>query len=195
MNLLRSVSTLLMLPLIVSGCAVDPASAAKAPAVGDKAADFTLNTLDDKKVQLSELLKSGPVVVVQLRGWVGYQCPLCTLQVGDILGRQNDFLAKGARVVLVYPGEAAKLKEYAKEFIAGKSLPENYYLVTDPDLKFVNSWGLRWDAKDETAYPSTFVIDETGIVRFAQVSKTHGDRAKTKDVLAALPAKAEPEKK
>jgi hypothetical protein len=43
------------------------------PAVGDAARDFTLHRLDGQAVTLSALEKSGPVVVLMLRGWVGYQ--------------------------------------------------------------------------------------------------------------------------
>jgi cytochrome oxidase Cu insertion factor (SCO1/SenC/PrrC family) len=43
------------------------------PAVGDAASDFTLNRLDGTPVTLAALRKSGPVVVLVLRGWVGYQ--------------------------------------------------------------------------------------------------------------------------
>jgi hypothetical protein len=56
----------------------------------------------------------------------------------------------------------------------------------DPDLAFVRSYNLRWDAPRETAYPSTFVIGRSGKVRFATVSRSHGGRAKAADVLKAL---------
>ena len=36
------------------------------------------------------------------------------------------------------------------------------------------------------AYPSTFIVDARGIVRFAKVSRTHGDRTKATDILAEL---------
>jgi thioredoxin-dependent peroxiredoxin len=57
------------------------------------------------------------------------------------------------------------------------------YLVTDPDYTFTNQYHLRWDAEKETAYPSTFVIDPTGKIRFAQISKTHGGRVKAATAL------------
>ena len=38
----------------------------------------------------------------------------------------------------------------------------------------------------ETAYPSTFVIDRKGKVRYSLVSKNHGGRASAADVLTAL---------
>ena len=59
-------------------------------------------------------------------------------------------------------------------------------LVLDPKYDFIRPLGLRWDQKGETAYPSTFVLDNNRVVKFAKVSKTHGDRAKAKDILAAL---------
>ena len=154
--------------------------------VGDKARDFMLTTLEHKQVQLSKLLNHGPVVLVVLRGWPGYQCPICARQVGQFIDRAEDLQATGAHVVLVYPGPAEKLMDHAQEFISGKDIPSNFSFVIDPDLKFTLSYGLRWDKPKETAYPSTFVIGQHAIVRFAKVSKTHGDRASVEAVLEAL---------
>src|SRR5678815_2627008 len=50
---------------------------AKTPGVREKAPDFSLKTLDDQTVELAKLTPQGPVVVIMLRGWVGYQCPVC----------------------------------------------------------------------------------------------------------------------
>jgi peroxiredoxin len=41
--------------------------------VGDAARDFTLSRMDGKAITLSALTGQGPVVVLMLRGWVGYQ--------------------------------------------------------------------------------------------------------------------------
>ena len=53
-----------------SGQAAAPAAP---PAVGEAARDFTLSRIDGKPITLSALAKEGPVVVLMLRGWVGYQ--------------------------------------------------------------------------------------------------------------------------
>ena len=156
------------------------------PAVGDEARDFTLNAVDGESVSLSKLTKAGPVVVVMLRGYPGYQCPVCNLQVGQFLASSKKFQAAKANIVLVYPGPADGLKEHAAEFIRGKTLPDNVYLVLDPDFEFTTAYGLRWNAKNESAYPSTFVVDKAGKVTFAKVSMTHGDRASADQVLKAL---------
>ncbi len=46
----------------------------------------------------------------------------------------------------------------------------------------------RWEALKETAYPSTFIIEQTGRVKFAHVSNSKGDcvsAAKALEVLTA----------
>lgn len=164
-------------------------AAEKPLAVGDIASDFTLNAADGEKTQLSRLQKKGPVVLIVLRGFPGYQCPVCNAQVGQFLASAKKLQALNANVVLVYPGPAAGLKQHAQEFIRGKTLPENVYLLLDPDFDFTNAYHLRWDAKNETAYPSTFVIDGDGKIHFAKVSTTHGGRASVEEVLKAIPQK------
>jgi peroxiredoxin Q/BCP len=158
------------------------------PKVGDKASDFTLAALDGSQVKLSTELAHGPVVLVMLRGWPGYQCPFCTRQFGDFLGHAKDLEATGARVIFVYPGSADQVKPRATEFTANKDMPSNFRFLVDPDYVFTLAYGLRWDAPKETSYPSTFVIDKTSTVRFAQISKAHDGRAAATDVMKALAA-------
>lgn len=163
-------------------------NAAEIPKVGDKAPDFTLKTLDDQTVRLSELTAKGNVVLVVLRGWPGYQCPICDRQVQDFIRVKSDFAEAKAQIVFFYPGPADDLKAHAEEFKKwkGKEWPKEFLYVLDPDYTMVNAYGLRWDAPKETAYASTFVLDEKGAVRFAKTSRSHGDRAKADDVLAEV---------
>ena len=166
--------------------AVEPAVRSQPLALGETAPDFTLSTPDQSAIHLAQQLEEGPVVVVALRGWPGYQCPMCTRQVGAFIAQAEALKAAGAHVVLVYPGPADQLSEHAQEFTSNTTLPANFSYVIDPDYSFTNLYGLRWDAERETAYPSTFVVDAQGTVRFAKVSQGHGGRAKVADVLAAL---------
>jgi len=169
-------------------CCLAPAAlpAAEIPKPGDKAPDFSLKTLDDQIVRLSELTAKGNVVLVVLRGWPGYQCPICDRQVQDFIKSKADFAEAKARIVFVYPGPADDLKAHAEEFKKwkNKEWPGEFLYVLDPDYSMVNAYNLRWDAPRETAYPSTFVLDNKGVVQFAKVSHTHGDRTKAADVLA-----------
>ncbi len=176
----------LLMTLLISS----PAIAEDAPPkVGDIAADFELKSMSGETVRLNEQLKSGPVVLIVLRGYPGYQCPVCNQQVGQFLSQAEQFQAAGASVLLVYPGPAKSLNQKAEEFIKGKTVPEHFDLLVDPDYKFTKAYHLRWDAPGETAYPSTFVIQKDGHITFAKVSKTHSGRAKAEEILNALKAK------
>ena len=77
------------------------------------------------------------------------------------MSKAREFQDARSHVILVYPGPSEGLKQRAGEFIRGKTLPENFQILLDPDFTFTKSYGLRWDAPKETAYPSAFVIDST----------------------------------
>src|SRR5687768_5502167 len=171
------------------------AEPAMRPAVSGVAPNFVLRTLDDKQVELQQLTAKSPVVLVVLRGWPGYQCPLCTRQVQDFIAQAPRFRKQGAHVAMVYPGPAPKLAEHAREFLENKSWPAEFTFLADPDYQMINRYGLRWDAKNETAYPSTFIIDREGRVQFAYVSKSHGDRVSAAKVLEELKERPVPKAK
>jgi peroxiredoxin len=163
---------------------------AQTPAIGAKAPDFTLSTPTGKSVQMSKEIHGHGLVLVVLRGFPGYQCPFCVRQVHDFIDHASDFAAKNTRVLLVYPGPPGELDDHAKEFLAKEAeLPANIVLVTDPDYKVTNLYGLRWDAPHETAYPSTFVLDKKGMISFEKISHSHGDRLSAQDALDNLAAK------
>ncbi len=164
------------------------------PKVGDEAPNFKLLpynsiTTDDQSeamVELKGVVEQGPVVLVVLRGYPGYQCGICSRQVAQFVKEADALVKAGVQVVMVYPGPQDQLAMRAKEFVGETTLPKNFHMLIDPDYEFTNLYNLRWDAPRETAYPSTFVIDNDQKVVFAEVSKGHGGRSRVKDVLAAL---------
>lgn len=157
------------------------------PGIGQKAPAFSLSTPTGQSVELGSLTRKGSVVLVVLRGYPGYQCPYCVRQVHDFIENADKFASSGAQVLLVYPGPPAELDQRAKEFLSKENpLPANVVLVIDPDYKFTNQYGLRWDAPNETAYPSTFLIDRHDIIFYRKVSQGHGDRTTASDVLKEL---------
>ena len=164
---------LLALPFVSSSTA----AAEESPvAVGDTAPSVELKSIDGQTVELGDVFAEGKTVLVVLRGFPGYQCPLCSRQVGEYRAKAAEFASAGARVVLVYPGGAAGLANRAEEFLSGQSLPEPLTLLLDPDYSFTDAYGLRWDAPNETAYPSSFVVAEGGEVTWAKISRSHGGR-------------------
>ena len=162
------------------------AADAEPPKVGGEAKDFSLTTVGGETLKLSEQTADGKVVLLVMRGFPGYQCPLCRRQASAFAKQADAFKKADATVIMVYPGDVSDLNAKALEFLGDKKLPDGFHMVLDPGYEFTNSYGLRWDAPRETAYPSTFVIGEGRKVLFAKVSKSHGGRTNPDEVLKAL---------
>jgi peroxiredoxin len=154
--------------------------------VGKVAPDVELSTPARQKIKLSETVKTSPVVIVVLRGYPGYQCPICTQQVAELIKNQKELADANGRILLIYPAPQKMIEEKSKEFFANSELPKHFTVLLDPDLGFVNAYGLHRNAPNETAYPSTIIVDKTGAVRFLHVSKTHGDRVSSKEMVREL---------
>lgn len=184
MNINLSAITLLIMILFAVTSAA--ANYIRIPNIDSTAHDFTLKTIQGTEIKLSDLTAEKYVVLLVLRGWPGYQCPICTRQVGEFLSYADDFNKRGATVLMVYPGPSKYLEDHASEFVEDKVFPGNFIFTLDPDYTMTNLYGLRWDEKGETAYPSTFVIDMDGIIRYSKISDSHGGRTSAKEVLTAL---------
>ena len=155
--------------------------------IGDKAVDFDLPVVGgDGYVKLSDHYKKGPVVVVVLRGYPGYQCPLCSRQLGAMANRAKTLAKETQKVILVYPGEASLLEDHADDFMGSRSLPDPLVIVRDEGMEMVDSWGLRWRAPNETAYPAAYVIDGNGRVTWKKVSDSHAGRSSVEEILKEL---------
>lgn len=163
---------------------------ARTPAVGDVAPDFTLQTLAGQSVRLGGLNSAEHIVIVVLRGWPGYQCPFCNLQVYEYVEHAAEFAAQHTQIVVIYPGPAEALQAHAEEFLKDKRWPGDFHFLIDPGYEFTNRYELRWTGKNETAYPSTFVLDRNRKVVFAHVSHEHGDRISAAAVLRFLTSSA-----
>lgn len=153
---------------------------------GSEMPSATIQELGGERKELAMYWMDGPVVLVVLRGYPGYQCPLCTRQVAELVKSAEMFQKHGAKVVFIYPGLEPMLDAKAGDFLRGTKLPEHFRMVIDNDCRLVSKLGLRWDAKSETAYPSTFVIAKGGRIEFVKTSRSHGGRASAMDVTQVL---------
>lgn len=175
---------------VIGVCLFESDAAFAAPptlAVGQTAPDFDLPVSGDgDTLKLSDAVSDGSVVVVVLRGFPGYQCPLCSRQVAKWVQSKQALAEKVSRVIFVYPGEPNLLEQHAAEFAPPSSLPVPFVMVRDPGYTMVNSYGLRWDAPRETAYPSTFVIGPDRKIQWQKISRGHGDRSDPQAILSVL---------
>lgn len=136
-------------------------SMGRPPKVGEKAPDFTLNTTDGKPWTLSQALRNGPVVVCFMPGaFTG----TCTKEMCNFTAHWSEYQTLGAQVVgVTVDSKHAQMAWAAKE---GIKIP----LVSDFE-KMVNAqWGVQWTSPwGLTNKRATFVVDRTGVVRYANV--------------------------
>ena len=182
-----SIGRSFLLPVLLLAASVP--SVAATPSVGQRAPDFTLNALDGSTLSLNKLAASGRVVIVVLRGYPGYQDPFSQQQFQGYQQAAGQFAALGTQVLLVYPGTSGKnLSLDAAELVGSQPLPANVHLVLDPDYTFTNLYGVRWNAPNQTAYPSTFLINSDHAVVFAHVGQFQSDFTPVPDTLAVVNA-------
>lgn len=167
---------------------------------GEPAADFALPGATGEVVRLSEQWARGPVVLTFYRGgW----CPFCNLQLRAYQGILPDIEALGARLVAVSPqspdnalaqrekealrfpvlsdagGEAAA--RYRLRFELPGYLRETMERKMKLDLAAYNATE-RWILP----VPATFVIDASGIVRFAYAAPDFMRRLEPEAILEQL---------
>lgn len=157
------------------------------PDIGQRAPEFELPLVGQNKfLNLRDEYRDGPVVVIVLRGYPGFQCPTCKSQFNAVVNRARALSSETKCVVLVYPGEAEHLEKNSKRFLGSRKLPDPIRLVRDDDMQMVDDWGIRWQARNQTAYPATFVIDQNGRIAWKKVSSSSAGRSTVEEILREL---------
>lgn len=122
---------------------------AKAPARGEKAPDFSLTTLDGKKVQLSDY--RGKVVVLDF--WATW-CAPCVESIPHLNALQKTYAAKGLVVLGVSVDKApdASVRAFARKQRI------RYPVLLDPAFRAGELYGA-------SSIPLVYIIGKDGAVR------------------------------
>ncbi|MGW4302265.1 peroxiredoxin-like family protein [Streptomyces sp. NPDC004646] len=171
----------------------------RALTTGDKAPAFTLTTATGGTLSLDALRAEGPVVLTFYRGaW----CPYCNLALRALQRHHEDITARGARLVAVSPQVPDESLTLAEKHAL------DFDVLSDPGSAVARQYGLAFDLPDDLAavytrlgidlhrsngghartlpIPATYVIDGTGVIRWAFVDTDYTKRAEPGDVLDAL---------
>lgn len=147
--------------------------------VGDRAPDFELPDETGTPRRLSDLLQAGPVV---LYFYPAAMTPGCTKESCHFRDLASEFEQVGAQRVGISADPVGKQKQFSEKH--GFDFP----LLSDPDRKVAEAYGVKRAIGLLKVKRSTFVIDRDGTIRNVISSETnmnvHADRA-----LAALGAK------
>ena len=168
--------------------------------VGDTAPDFRLPDALGKPVALSDLLMDGPIIVTFYRGeW----CPYCNIQLRALQAALPRFVELGASLVAISPQAAdhslslAEKHELAFPVLSDldqsviRKYRVQFTLSGDLEDLQVNLFGndpASQNADHSRSLPlaATYVLDRSGIVRYAFVPADWRIRAEPTDIEAAL---------
>jgi peroxiredoxin len=170
--------------------------------VGQKIPDVHARDLHGKDVSLSSLYTKGPVLLAFYRGgW----CPYCNSEIHALTTAYPDYQKRGVTPVAVSvdtPDEEAKLKAtYAIPFPvlsdSGAVMLEAFHVaktVQADELAKMKGFGIdlksySGQTHHKIAIPALFLIDRTGVVRWAHSDPEFRVRPSTAQILAAIDAK------
>ena len=124
-------------------------------------------------IDLADSQGKEKVVVVVLRGFSGQVCLYCSTQTAALIDSLPRFVAKGARVVLVYPGTAEAVPQFIQAVrTLGREVPPDITVAIDPDLNMVRGLGIE----DAMAKPTSIILNKQGAVAWIYVGANMTDR-------------------
>ena len=166
--------------------ATDDPKRAEPVSLGEQAPDFTLEDINGSTVTLSSARGKMPTVLVFFRG---YWCPFCARQLAELrsLLKPNEQV----RLLAVSVDDHEKSKQLADKIAADGQGPVTYSLLSDPNHKVIDVYGLHdpaYDGKrfDGIPHPAVYVIDKNGRVAWVKVESDYKVRPSNEDIRAAL---------
>jgi peroxiredoxin len=178
-----------------------PGSTERGLRVGDMVPNADLATILGSDVHLADLIGAGPTVIVFYRGgW----CPYCQGDLTEWQDHLAEVKALGGSVIAITPeapnrAEATSTKnklgfevlsdvkgEAAAGFDLGFTLDDatqQRYTGYGIDLTAINAQH-NWDL----VIPATYLVDRSGVIRYAYVNEDYKQRADPSEVITALKA-------
>jgi peroxiredoxin len=163
---------------------------------GDKAPDAQLPDVTGAPQKLADLYAQGLTFVVFYRGgW----CPFCNLQLHELTQAKPEFDRRGVRLVAIsvdLPSEEAKTQ--AKQGVAFPMLSDSKLVahqafkvvhVPGPDeAKALAGYGIELakfsgESHGNFAVPAVFMVDRSGVIRFAHVDEDYQVRPSVQQLL------------
>jgi thiol-disulfide isomerase/thioredoxin len=129
--------------------------------VGDRAGDFSLPGLDGTKIKLSDL--KGKIVLVDF--WASW-CVPCRKELPALDAMQKRY-ADAGKPVIILAVNVDKDRANAEKLLAAVKVG-SIRILLDPDGKVAGAY-------DVPTMPSSFIIDEKGLVRNVHAGFSSGD--------------------
>lgn len=168
------------------------------PKVGEKAIEFSLKNINGERFDLNEALKHSPVVLFWYRGgW----CPYCNIQLSYYQQYHQAIKNAGGRLVGIAPevqsmGRVTQ-QDHEIDFDLlsdiDNAVAKQYHLVYTVQSKLLSLMDERFGLDDyyfahkqELPLTVAFVIDQSGIIRYAYIDDDFRKRAEPTEIIKVL---------
>lgn len=129
--------------------------------VDSKIKDWQLLLTNKTKVEISSLIKNGPLLLIFIRGtW----CPFCRMHMGNLRNWVNKLQGKNATIIVVSSEPVDAIKSWLDKN------PFPYLFASDENFELSDYFGVRV-IPDDFSQAATFVIDSDLSVRLAYTGK------------------------
>lgn len=135
------------------------------PLIGKAAPSFELGDWRGQKVRLEDELAKGPVVLVF---YYGYWCDHCVVQLFDLNEEFAKFEELGATLIAISADSAEVTADKFEQYG-----PFAFTVLSDPDSQVAKQYDCfdpASDGHEAKQFHGSFVLDPTGIIRWADIS-------------------------
>ena len=163
--------------------------------IGETLPNAKLFNVEGKEIQLKNIVKEKPTVLVFYRGgW----CPYCNTQLSGLAEIESEIIDLGYQIVAVSPDNYKNLKPTMEEDKV------NYQLFSDPNGQLIQDIGIAFKASGMTrAYiakktkldatevlpaPTVMILNTSGDILFEYISPNYKVRLSSELLLASLKA-------
>lgn len=144
--------------------------------VGKPAPDFKVTDADGAPLQLSQYKGKKNIVLIFYQG---HFCHVCGAQLSNLQKHYAQFQQQEADIWAISADDLS----LAEQTLGEKGV--SFHIIPDPQKVLINRYGVGNIAKKGIAWPSVYIIDKKGIIRFSYAD-FEGKRLHSNELLPAL---------
>ena len=169
--------------------------------INSRAPDFRAKDQNGNEIELKELRKKGPVVIIFYRG---YWCPYCSHELQKLQDSLQLIKEKGAQVVAITPEKHDGIVKTIEKTKA------DFPIVSDDDMKIMKSYDVAYQVDDKTIarykmanidlvdnngqksgsvylpVPAVYIVGKDGEIKYRFFDPDYKNQAPVRDILSSL---------
>lgn len=108
------------------------------------------------------------------------------MQLGELQQDYAAIKAEGAELLAISTDNAAQAKKAIEDVKRHAGVEIEFPLLADPELKTIDAYNARDPLNGRIARPMTYIVDESGVIRWKFLDVRVGNRLKGERIVAEL---------